>query len=105
MPARDPAERILLSALALSSRWSRATPEDRTAATAAATQAALNRFEQEVDPDGVLPADERARRAQHARRAYFTRLALKSHQARRARRLAERLDAEVASALTDEAAA
>ncbi len=40
-------------------------------------------FERQVDPDGVLPPDERARRARHARKAYFARLALRSAQARR----------------------
>ncbi|MGY1695450.1 transposase [Geodermatophilus sp. SYSU D00814] len=39
--------------------------------------------EREVDPDGVLSPAERARRAGHARTAYFTRLALRSAQARR----------------------
>lgn len=43
----------------------------------------LARFEREVDPDNVLPLPERRRRAEMARKAYFTRLALKSAQARR----------------------
>jgi hypothetical protein len=43
------------------------------------------RFEREVDPEGVLEPAERARRAQHARTAYYSRLALKSAQVRRAR--------------------
>lgn len=43
----------------------------------------MAKFEREVDPDGVLPPDERARRAEHKRRAYFQRLALKSARARR----------------------
>ena len=51
--------------------------------TAPARAAFLDRFERQVDPDGVLSADERARRAGHAKQAYFTRLALKSAQARR----------------------
>lgn len=50
--------------------------------TAAARKAFLDRFEREVDPDGVLTTTERARRAQHARKAYFTRLALASARAR-----------------------
>ena len=45
----------------------------------------LDKFEQQVDPDGVLPPAERAQRAEHARKAYFKRLALKSAQARRRR--------------------
>ena len=31
----------------------------------------------EIDPDGILSETERARRLHHARRAYFSRLALK----------------------------
>lgn len=46
------------------------------------------RFEDEVDPDRVLEPDERARRAAHARSAYFAGLALKSAKARRAKRAA-----------------
>lgn len=43
----------------------------------------LSRFEAEVDPEGKLPAEERKRRAEHARRAYFAKLALASAKARR----------------------
>lgn len=53
--------------------------------TAAARAAFLARFEQEVDPDGRLSPEERQRRAEHARRAHFTRLALASSRARSAR--------------------
>jgi hypothetical protein len=44
----------------------------------------MDRFEREVDPDGELPIEERQRRAEHARKAYFLRLALASAKARRA---------------------
>jgi hypothetical protein len=50
--------------------------------TAAATRARLARFEREVDPDGSLPPEERARRASLARKAYMMRLALASSRAR-----------------------
>ncbi len=53
--------------------------------TAAARAAALDRFDHEVDPDGVLPEAERKRRAEHARKAYFLELAFKSAKARRKR--------------------
>jgi hypothetical protein len=43
------------------------------------------RFIDQVDPDRTLPEAERLRRAEHARSAYFTGLALKSAQARRRR--------------------
>src|SRR4051794_24846751 len=44
--------------------------------TAAARSAFLARFEVEVDPNHVLTPEERARRAEAARRAYFARLTL-----------------------------
>ncbi|MGW0759453.1 hypothetical protein ACWD1Y_23770 [Streptomyces sp. NPDC002814] len=50
----------------------------------------MDRFEREVDPDGTLAPEERARRAEHARRSYFLRLALASSRARAARLSAER---------------
>jgi hypothetical protein len=54
--------------------------------TANARKRFLDRFEREVDPDLELPPRERARRAEHARKAYFTKLALRSAQVRRARK-------------------
>jgi hypothetical protein len=56
---------------------------DPTAHTAPARKAFLDRFEREVDPDGILPPADRARRAGHARSAYFLRLSLASAKARR----------------------
>ncbi|MGZ4736702.1 MAG: hypothetical protein ACXVJW_14440 [Acidimicrobiia bacterium] len=78
-----PAERSLVARIAAHSSWA-ATP-DRSARTAPARQAALDRFEREVDPENKLAPAERAQRAQHARKAYFSRLALRSAQARRRR--------------------
>lgn len=60
--------------------------QDAAGHTAPARAAFLSRFEREVDPEGSLDPRERARRAEHARRAYFLRLALASSHARRARR-------------------
>jgi hypothetical protein len=62
-------------------KWSRCA--DPSAATAPAREAFLTRFERAVDPDGTLDPRERARRAEYQKRAYFTRLALKSAEARR----------------------
>lgn len=59
---------------------------DSRRTSAAGRRAFLDRFEREVDPDGTLPPAERSRRAEHARRAYFAGLALKSATARRKRR-------------------
>ena len=39
-------------------------------------------FERQVDPDGKLGEVERRRRAEHAKKAHFSRMALKSAQAR-----------------------
>jgi len=50
--------------------------------TRPATEAFLARFEREVDPDGSLSPQERSRRAQFARKAYMSRLALASARAR-----------------------
>ncbi len=51
--------------------------------TVNARAAFRRRFEQEVDPEGILSEPERFRRAEHARKAYFARLALASIKARR----------------------
>lgn len=53
--------------------------------TAPARAAFLARFEDQVDPDRKLRPEERARRAEHARKAYFTELALRSSKARSAK--------------------
>lgn len=79
-----PVERRLRAVLAAESSWAK-TP-DPAARTAPARQAFLARFEQEVDPAGALAPEERCRRAAHARKAYFAKLALRSSQARRRRR-------------------
>lgn len=54
--------------------------------TANARAAFANRFEREVDPEGKLPLEERRRRAECARKAYFVELAAKSARARQRRR-------------------
>lgn len=48
----------------------------------AASPANTSYFERQVDPDGILPDDERRRRAEHAKKAHFGRLALASARAR-----------------------
>jgi len=53
--------------------------------TKAARRAFWSSFEREVDPDGLLSPEERARRAAHARAAHFARLAYLSARARAAR--------------------
>jgi hypothetical protein len=53
--------------------------------TANARAAFNDRFARQVDPDGLLPRDERQRRAECARKAYYAALAAKSARARRLR--------------------
>lgn len=96
MPAVNPTERALISRIAAHSKWADTT--DRSAATAPARQAFIERFERQVDPDGTLDPRERAVRAEHARKAHYTRLALKSAQSRRRGR---KLLADAAAADTE----
>lgn len=75
-----PSERSMRARMAAHVSHSRHDPKERTRA---ARDKFDERFLDEVDPDRVLPEAERQRRADHARKAYFTRLALKSARARR----------------------
>lgn len=76
-------ERSLRASLAANTRWANA---DRKVESERARTAQLLRFEKQVDPDGVLAPDERAKRADNAAKAHMQRLALKSAKARRQRR-------------------
>lgn len=78
---RVTADRSLIARLGAHESWARTA--DPAARTAPARRALLDRFEREIDPDAVLSPTERAWRAGHARKAYFTRLALQSAKARR----------------------
>jgi hypothetical protein len=75
----------LRAQIAANARWAKTPEAERRHSMDAAREAFDARFEREVDPDGVLDQAERTRRAAHARKAYFARLALKSAQARRRR--------------------
>jgi hypothetical protein len=75
----------LIGSLGNEIRW--AATEDRPAATALARQAFRDRFLREArERFGDLPPDELAYRAEHLRKAFYLRLALRSAQARRARK-------------------
>jgi len=81
----SPAERSMrarIGGLSLHSQY------DSRELTKPARTAALARFDREVDPEGILPEAERARRSELARKAYFAKLALKSAKVRRARKAA-----------------
>ena len=75
------AEKRLAAQAAVHASW--ANTEDRTKRTEPARKAATDRFERQVDPQLKLPPAERARRAEHARKAHMYSLALKSAKARR----------------------
>lgn len=79
-----PSERSMRARIASYRSWANTT--DPVARTEPARRASMARFEREVDPEGKLPAQERARRAEAARKAYFTELAYKSARARRLRK-------------------
>jgi hypothetical protein len=81
--SKSTSDRVLIAKIAAHTRW--AQEQDRTQATEKARQAFADRFERQVDPDGVLPYVERQKRADSARRAYFVSLARKSAQARAAK--------------------
>jgi hypothetical protein len=100
VPELTPEQRRLRAQIAAHTLHAKTT--DPVGHTAAARAAFLGRFEREVDPDGVLPPTERARRAEHARRAYFLRLALRSSQARRAKRLSTPAVRRPAAATVDD---
>jgi hypothetical protein len=70
----------LRARLAAHTRWSK---HDSVEGTAKARATILLRFINEVDPNRELPELERLRRAESARKAYFTRPALLSAKARR----------------------
>ena len=76
----SPDDRVLharMAAHVLHSRY------DSKELTAPARRAFLERFEREVDPDSVLEPAERRRRAEHAKKAHFYRMALASSRARK----------------------
>lgn len=79
-----PEERTLRARLA--AHRLHASVSDPSAHTRRAREAFLARFEAEIDPERVLSEEERRRRAEHAKRAYFTKLSYLSARSRRTRR-------------------
>ena len=78
--SRLPAERrSAIARLAAYERAAQYGPE----VTEPARRAFQAKFEQQVDPEGVLPPAERARRAQFARKAYYLRMSVQGVEARR----------------------
>lgn len=92
--------RSLRARVAVHTSW--AKTEDRAARTANARKAFADRWEKQVDPDGVLDPEERAKRAANAKQAFYLGMAYKSAASRRkaakARQAAAELDAEADAA-------
>lgn len=82
-----PAERALRASTASLTHWSQV--EDRCAATAPLRDGFRRKLEQQVDPDGVLPPDERAKRVEMARRAHLANASRLAAKARREKREAK----------------
>jgi hypothetical protein len=70
----------LQAQIAAHESWAKTT--DRAARTANGRRAFMERFERQVDPDGVLPEAVRTQMAESARKAHYRRMALKSAKAR-----------------------
>lgn len=80
-----PSELSMRGRIGAHAKWAKNDPVEGTASARSASPGSLSYFERQVDPDGVLLPAERLRRAESARKAYFTRLALKSSLARKKR--------------------
>lgn len=78
-PSLTPSQRVLRARLAAQTRWSRDDPKE---GTRKARETFLASFVTKVDPEGVLPVEERLRRAESLRSAHFTRMALQSARVR-----------------------
>lgn len=88
-------ERQLAAQLAAHTSWSRTA--DRSARTAPARAGLNAKFERLVDPEMKLDPATRSRMAESAKKAHFTRMALKSAQVRRKKREIESLVEELES--------
>lgn len=81
MPTATDNEKTLAARARAHRSW--AVTENPSHRTAPAREKFNQRFYDEVDPERKLQPAERERRAESARKAYFTELALKSAQSRR----------------------
>jgi hypothetical protein len=76
-----PEQRALRARLASHSSW--AQTANRRARTKPGSQALLAKLAAEVDPDGLMSPEDRAKAVENAKSAYFSRLALKAAAARK----------------------
>jgi len=78
-----PGQRQTRSRRASDTSW--ANTEDRTKRTTPGRAGMLRKFEDQVDPERTLTLQERAKRVEAARRAYYIRLSMLGVNARRER--------------------
>jgi hypothetical protein len=78
-----PEQRVLRAKIAAHTGW--AKTKDRTARTQPGRDAFRARFEEQVDPEGVMSEAARRKAVESAMRAHFTKLAFESSKARRRR--------------------
>jgi hypothetical protein len=83
-----PAHRSPIASVASNTRWARTTAADRRAATAPATEARRRSWEQKADPDGRMTPVELADAVARLKTAHYRLMALRSAQARTARKAA-----------------
>jgi hypothetical protein len=81
----SPTERSIAASIAAHVKWAKTDPVE---GTSRAREVFLSTFELQADPEGALDPVERARRAEHLRKAHFKRLALRSAKVRAARKVA-----------------
>ena len=86
--------RSLHARLAANARWAQAGTEARSAQGRAGQAGLEARLLREIDPDGTLPGEERAKRLKNARAAHFARLALTKAKRARQRRESASKDAK-----------
>jgi len=77
----DAKQRAMRGRIGAYTRLSKYGADEIKDMTAAARKGFMARFDDEVDPERVLPEAERFRRAEAAKKAYFARLGLKRSQA------------------------
>lgn len=81
-------QRSLIGKAGIYTRWAKTTAEERRAATAAATEGRKKSWERQADPDGRMTPDELADAVERLKKAHYSLMALRSAQARTARRVA-----------------
>lgn len=83
-----PAHRSLIASIAANTRFASMTADERRAATAPATEARQKSWEQKADPDGRMTPGELADAVARLKTAHYRLMALRSAQARSARKAA-----------------